>query len=58
MPHTLGNLVEWQLFDQLKEFSIGDCIECGCCTYVCPADRNLVQFIRQGKAELLSSGAK
>ncbi|MDF1536652.1 MAG: electron transport complex subunit RsxC [bacterium] len=58
MPHTLGSLVEWQLFDQLKEFCIGDCIECGCCTFTCPADRNLVQFIRQGKAELLSSGRK
>jgi electron transport complex protein RnfC len=58
MPHTLGNLVEWQIFDELKQFAISDCIECGCCTYVCPADRNMVQFIRQGKAELMSAGRK
>ena len=58
MPHTLGNLVEWQIFDELKQFGISDCIECGCCTYVCPADRNMVQFIRQGKAELMSAGRK
>lgn len=58
MPHTLGNMVEFQVFDQLKEFSINDCIECGSCAYVCPADRNMVQFIRQGKAELLAMTGK
>ncbi|TNF48944.1 electron transport complex subunit RsxC [bacterium] len=54
MPHTLGNLVEWDQFDSLEEYHIGDCIECGCCTYICPADRNLVQWIRQGKAEIIA----
>lgn len=58
LPHTLGNLVEFQLFDQLREFNISDCIECGSCAYVCPADRNMVQFIRQGKAELLAMTGK
>lgn len=58
LPHTLGNMVEFQLFDQLKEFNINDCIECGSCAYVCPADRNMVQFIRQGKAELLALAGK
>jgi electron transport complex protein RnfC len=56
MPHTLGNMVEFQIFDQL--ISINDCIECGSCAYVCPADRNMVQFIRQGKAELLAMTGK
>lgn len=54
MPHTLGNMVEWDLFDGLPDFYINDCIECGCCTYVCPADRDMVQWIRQGKAELVA----
>lgn len=54
MPHTLGNMVEFQVFDQLTEFNINDCIECGSCAFVCPADRNMVQFIKQGKAELLA----
>jgi electron transport complex protein RnfC len=51
-------MVEFQLFDQLREFNINDCIECGSCAYVCPADRNMVQFIRQGKAELLAMTGK
>ena len=58
MPHTLGNMVEFQVFDQLAEFNINDCIECGSCAYVCPADRNMVQFIKQGKAELLATAGK
>ena len=52
MPHTLSNIVEYQLFDKLREFSVTDCIECGCCSFICPADRNIVHFIRQGKAHL------
>lgn len=58
MPHTLGNMVEFQVFDQLAEFNISDCMECGSCAYVCPADRNMVQYIRQGKAELLAMAGK
>ncbi|MGD8353585.1 MAG: electron transport complex subunit RsxC [Pseudomonadota bacterium] len=58
MPHTLGNMVEFQVFDQLAQFNINDCIECGSCAYVCPADRNMVQFIKQGKAELLAAAGK
>lgn len=58
LPHILGNMVEWDLFDDLKDFHINDCIECGCCAYSCPADRNLVQFIRQGKAEIMTRGHK
>jgi len=55
MPHMLSNIVEYQLFDKLKEFNVTDCIECGCCSFECPADRNIVQFIRQGKAHLWAS---
>jgi len=55
MPHMLSNIVEFQLFDKLREYSITDCIECGCCSFECPADRNIVQFIRQGKAHLWAS---
>jgi electron transport complex protein RnfC len=29
-----------------------DCYECGCCTYVCPAERPLVQFMQIAKSSL------
>ena len=32
-----------------KSFGLMDCIECGCCAFVCPAKVNLIQRIRLGK---------
>ncbi len=36
----------------LEEYKINLCMECGCCSYVCPANRPLVQNNRIGKAEV------
>ena len=36
----------------LEELKINICMECGCCSYVCPANRPLVQNHRLGKAEV------
>ena len=35
--------------DKAKNFGLMDCIECGCCAFVCPAKVNLIQRIRLGK---------
>ena len=37
---------------RLEEYSINLCMECGCCAYVCPAKRPLIENIRVGKAAL------
>ena len=50
MPTALDSLSREHDIEGLKEFSVMDCIECGCCSYVCPAKRYLVQSIRNGKA--------
>lgn len=34
------------------EYNLIDCIECGACTYICPANRPLNEAIRAGKIEL------
>ena len=34
---------------RLEELSITLCMECGCCSYVCPANRPLVQNNRLAK---------
>ncbi len=39
-------------FDELERYNVNDCIECGCCSYVCPAKRHLVQSIRLAKVQL------
>ena len=38
--------------DEAMEFSIMDCIECGCCSFICPAKRPILQYIRTGKAKM------
>ena len=42
--YALGK--EWSL---AKKYGAMSCIECGCCTYVCPAKRPLVQSIKLAK---------
>ena len=37
---------------RLEEYKVELCMECGCCSYVCPAGRPLVQNNRMGKAEV------
>ena len=37
---------------RLEEYSINLCVECGCCAFVCPAKRPLIENIRVGKAAL------
>ena len=36
-------------YAKAKRFGLMDCIECGCCAFVCPAKINLVQRFRLGK---------
>lgn len=54
-PQLLGNLIEKGLFDKitedkLEEIVLDDCFECGSCTFVCPANRPIVQFFHMAKA--------
>ena len=35
--------------EKAKSFGLMDCIECGCCAFICPAKVNLIQRIRLGK---------
>ena len=31
-----------------------ECIQCGSCTYICPAKRPLMQTFKQAKAEIMA----
>jgi electron transport complex protein RnfC len=35
-----------------------DCIECGSCSYTCPAKRHLAQTLRVGKREAIAFSRK
>lgn len=45
-------LAEWstkEMIEQAEKNHIMDCIECGLCSFVCPAQRGLSRFIQDGK---------
>ena len=50
MPTELDSLSREHDIAGLREYNVMDCIECGCCSYTCPAKGYLVQSIRNGKA--------
>ncbi len=52
MPLYLADNVRRGNLERCEELKITACIECGCCSYVCPSKRQLVQRIRQGKQDV------
>lgn len=48
-PFLLMSLSEKDMFDRLENDKVMDCIECGSCSYTCPANRPLLDYIRLGK---------
>lgn len=55
-PTAISKAMKIENFDEkmemLKERCINLCIECGCCSYVCPANRPLLEYIRINKSFL------
>ena len=49
-PYLLARQAEMQLWDEMEDHNIMDCIECGCCTFTCPSHRPLLDYVRLGKA--------
>jgi electron transport complex protein RnfC len=48
-PNDIGVYVEAGRAEDTAPFGVFECFECGCCAFVCPAKRPLVQFIRLAK---------
>jgi len=48
-PYLLMNLSEKGMYEKAFSEDILTCIECGSCSYVCPSNRPLLDFIRFGK---------
>jgi electron transport complex protein RnfC len=52
-PYLLMNLSEKGLFERAGKERITDCMECGSCSYICPAHRPLLDYIRLGKSTVI-----
>lgn len=53
MPLYLSKYAKEDNLDMCEKYHILDCIECGLCSYQCPAQQGLVQNIRVGKQKIL-----
>jgi electron transport complex protein RnfC len=52
-PYLLMTLSEKGLFERAESEKITDCMECGSCSYICPASRPLLDYIRLGKSTVI-----
>ncbi len=52
VPSDLSILCENEDWDAALEADIMECKECGCCAYICPANRRIVHLVKYGKSEL------
>lgn len=53
-PYLLMTLAQKELFERVEEDKALDCIECGSCSFTCPSDRPLLDYIRLGKRTVAS----
>jgi electron transport complex protein RnfC len=54
MPTQLVNYAKNDMVDELEEWQVLSCIECGSCSFVCPAKIPLVHHLRLGKAQVMA----
>jgi len=57
-PFMLAAYSENGMTDALKKYKVTDCIECGCCGYVCTGGVPLIARIRSGKAAVAIAAAE
>jgi electron transport complex protein RnfC len=55
-PKEIGIYVEAGKGHLTEKFGVMECFECGCCAYICPARRPMVQFCRIGKMQVKKGG--
>ncbi len=58
LPTTIARLSEFDRYEAAEEKGILNCIECGSCSYICPASRYLIQYIRYGKNKIMQAKRK
>jgi electron transport complex protein RnfC len=48
-PYLMDLYIRNNRYEDAEKLGVMNCIECGACTFVCPAKRMLTQSFRQGK---------
>lgn len=52
-PYLLATLSQKGFFERAESEHITDCMECGSCSYTCPAHRPVLDYVRLGKATVM-----
>ena len=58
MPSRLATMAEHGDVDGFIDNYGMECCECGCCSYICPAKRNITQSIKSMRKDILASRKK
>lgn len=58
LPTRLEGYAEKGMLQEAEEYNVLDCIECGSCSFICPAKRPLVERIRLAKAQIIAEKRK
>ena len=51
-PNLLGRLSKKNYWEEMELNAVMDCMECGCCSFTCPANIFLLDHIRIGKSKV------
>ena len=51
-PTQLAKFIQFEKWEQADKWGALDCIECGCCQYICPSKIPLVHWLRLGKNKI------
>jgi electron transport complex protein RnfC len=51
-PYLLMSLSEREMWERLEMEKALDCMECGSCSFICPSNRPLLDYIRLGKQKV------
>jgi len=57
-PNLMADYIEVKNIDMAEKLGVMDCIECGTCSYVCPAKRHLAQHFKFAKREIIKNRRK
>ena len=57
-PNAIVKYTKRGQWDKADRMGAKDCFECGCCSYVCPANIQHVAYVRKSKAELAAAAKK
>ena len=58
VPTQLARYVKFDDLTAAEKWGVLDCVECGCCQYICPSKIPLVHWMRVGKNRIIASKQK